>query len=124
MLLDEIGELPTAMQVKLLRVLQERKVRSVGGTSRDHGRRPRRSRRRTGTSRRWSKAGTFRQDLYYRLNVIRIEVPPLRERRGDIGELAAFFLARCAAEHKKEILRLHHRRPPRARRVRLSGERP
>ena len=101
-LLDEIGELPTAMQVKLLRVLQERKVRSVGGTAEitlD-------VRVLAATNRNVEemvKAGTFRQDLYYRLNVIRIEVPPLRDRRGDIGELAAFFLARCAAEHKKEI---------------------
>jgi two-component system response regulator PilR (NtrC family) len=101
-LLDEIGELPTAMQVKLLRVLQERKVRSVGGTAEvtvD-------ARVLAATNRNVEemvKAGTFRQDLYYRLNVIRIEVPPLRDRRGDIGELAAFFLARCAAEHKKEI---------------------
>ena len=51
------------------------------------------SRRRTGTSKRWSKAGTFRQDLYYRLNVIRIEVPPLRERASDIAALAQYFLA-------------------------------
>jgi two-component system response regulator PilR (NtrC family) len=101
-LLDEIGELPTAMQVKLLRVLQERKVRSVGTSAEvtvD-------VRVLAATNRNVEdmvKAGTFRQDLYYRLNVIRIEVPPLRDRRGDIGELAAFFLQRCAAEHKKEI---------------------
>ncbi|MGO8998978.1 MAG: sigma-54-dependent transcriptional regulator [Polyangiaceae bacterium] len=101
-LLDEIGELPTAMQVKLLRVLQERKVRSVGASAEvtvD-------VRVLAATNRNVEemvKAGTFRQDLYYRLNVIRIEVPPLRDRRSDIGELAAFFLARCAAEHKKEI---------------------
>jgi two-component system response regulator PilR (NtrC family) len=100
--LDEIGELPTAMQVKLLRVLQERKVRSVGASTEvtvD-------VRVVAATNRNVEemvKAGTFRQDLYYRLNVIRIEVPPLRDRRGDIGELAAFFLARCAAEHKKEV---------------------
>ncbi|HEY2518154.1 MAG TPA: sigma-54 dependent transcriptional regulator [Polyangiaceae bacterium] len=102
-LLDEVGELPTAMQVKLLRVLQERKVRSVGGTAEvtvD-------VRVLAATNRNVEemvKGGTFRQDLYYRLNVIRVEVPPLRERRGDIGELAAFFLSRCAAEHQKEIL--------------------
>jgi two-component system response regulator PilR (NtrC family) len=101
-LLDEIGELPTAMQVKLLRVLQEKKVRSVGGTAEltvD-------VRVLAATNRNVEemvKTGAFRQDLYYRLNVIRIEVPPLRERRHDIGELAAFFLARCAAEHKKGI---------------------
>jgi two-component system response regulator PilR (NtrC family) len=102
-LLDEVGELPTPMQVKLLRVLQERKVRSVGGSVEvtvD-------VRVLAATNRNVEemvKGGTFRQDLYYRLNVIRVEVPPLRDRRGDIGELAAFFLARCAAEHRKEIL--------------------
>jgi len=101
-LLDEVGELPTAMQVKLLRVLQERKVRSVGGSNEvliD-------VRVLAATNRNVEemvKAGTFRQDLYYRLNVIRVEVPPLRERKSDIGALAEYFLARCAAEHKKEI---------------------
>jgi two-component system response regulator PilR (NtrC family) len=101
-LLDEVGDLPMAMQVKLLRVLQERKVRSVGAAgevSIDV--------RVLGATNRnvedMLKAGTFRQDLYYRLNVIRIEVPPLRERRSDVGELADHFLARCAAEHRKEI---------------------
>ena len=101
-LLDEVGELPTAMQVKLLRVLQERKVRSVGGSNEvliD-------VRVLAATNRNVEemvKAGTFRQDLYYRLNVIRVEVPPLRERKSDIGALAEYFLARCAAEHEKEI---------------------
>jgi two-component system response regulator PilR (NtrC family) len=102
-LLDEVGELPTAMQVKLLRVIQERKVRSVGASSEvtiD-------VRVLAATNRNVEemvKAGTFRQDLYYRLNVIRIEVPPLRERKSDIGALAEYFLKRCAAEHKKEIV--------------------
>ena len=101
-LLDEVGELPTAMQVKLLRVLQERKVRSVGSSNEvavD-------VRVLAATNRNVEemvKAGTFRQDLYYRLNVIRIEVPPLRERKSDIAALAQYFLARCSAEHKKEI---------------------
>jgi two-component system response regulator PilR (NtrC family) len=101
-LLDEVGELPTSMQVKLLRVLQERKVRSVGSTSEvaiD-------VRVLAATNRNVEemvKSGSFRQDLYYRLNVIRVEVPPLRERRSDIAELAEHFLGRCAAEHKKEI---------------------
>jgi two-component system response regulator PilR (NtrC family) len=101
-LLDEVGELPTAMQVKLLRVLQEKKVRSVGSSSEvaiD-------VRVLAATNRNVEemvKAGTFRQDLYYRLNVIRIEVPPLRERKSDVAALAEYFLARCAAEHKKEL---------------------
>ena len=60
------------------------------------------------------KAGTFRQDLCtYRLNVIRVEVPSLRERRGDIGELAAHFLSRCAAEHKEGDPRIHQLDAPR-----------
>ncbi len=101
-LLDEVGELPTQMQVKLLRVLQEKKVRGVGESAElsvD-------VRVLAATNRNVEddvKAGTFRQDLYYRLNVIRVEVPPLRERHEDIRELAEYFLARCAAEHNKEI---------------------
>jgi two-component system response regulator PilR (NtrC family) len=101
-LLDEVGELPTSMQVKLLRVLQERKVRSVGGTAEV----PVDVRILAATNRDVEeavKAGVVRQDLYYRLNVIRIEVPPLRDRRSDVPELAEYFLARCAAEHRKEI---------------------
>jgi len=101
-LLDEVGELATPLQVKLLRVLQERKVRSVGAaaeTTVD-------VRVIAATNRNVEedvKSGKFRQDLYYRLNVIRIEVPPLRERREDIAELTSHFLARCAAEHNKDI---------------------
>jgi two-component system response regulator PilR (NtrC family) len=101
-LLDEVGELPTSLQVKLLRVLQERKVRGVGAsveTAVD-------VRVLAATNRNVEdevKAGKFRQDLYYRLNVIRIEVPSLRERREDVAELAEHFLLRCAAEQGKEI---------------------
>ena len=78
--LDEIGELPLAAQAKLLRVLEERRVTRLGGT-----RSARRSRRGswrppTATSRPRSRAGRFREDLYYRLNVHQIAVPPLRER--------------------------------------------
>jgi two-component system response regulator PilR (NtrC family) len=89
-LLDEIADLPLALQVKLLRVLQERKVRGVGAA----------------TNRNVEddvRAGRFRQDLYYRLNVIRVELPALRERREDIRPLAEHFLARCAAEQNKDI---------------------
>ena len=90
------------MQVKLLRVLQERKVRGVGES---------RSRRidvrvLAATNRVVEedvKAGKFRQDLYYRLNVIRLEVPPLRDRREDVAELAKHFLERCAREHNKSM---------------------
>jgi two-component system response regulator PilR (NtrC family) len=101
-LLDEIGELAPALQVKLLRVLQERKVRSVGASAElsiD-------VRVLAATNRNVEddvRAGRFRQDLYYRLNVIRIEVPPLRERPEDIRPLAEHFLAGCAADQNKDI---------------------
>ncbi len=102
MLLDEIGELPLSLQVKLLRVLQERKVRSVGATTEVSVD----VRVLAATNRNVEddvKAARFRQDLYYRLNVIRIEVPPLAERREDIRPLAEHFLLRCAAEQQKDI---------------------
>jgi two-component system response regulator PilR (NtrC family) len=101
-LLDEVAELAPQLQVKLLRVLQERKVRGVGATQEiavD-------VRVIAATNRNVEqdvKDGKFRQDLYYRLNVIRMEVPPLRARREDIAEIAEHLLRRCAAEHKKEI---------------------
>jgi two-component system response regulator PilR (NtrC family) len=101
-LLDEIAELPLAVQVKLLRVLQERKVRSVGATAEISVD----VRVLAATNRNVEedvRGGRFRQDLYYRLNVIRIEVPPLRERREDIRPLAEHFLVRCANEQNKEI---------------------
>jgi two-component system response regulator PilR (NtrC family) len=101
-LLDEIGELPLAMQVKLLRVLQERKVRGVGEAEESSVD----VRVLAATNRNVEddvKTGKFRQDLYYRLNVIRLEIPPLRERREDVPELARHFLERCAREHNKSV---------------------
>jgi two-component system response regulator PilR (NtrC family) len=101
-LLDEIGELPPALQVKLLRVIQERKVRGVGASAEVSVD----VRILAATNRQVEddvRTGRFRQDLYYRLNVIRIEVPPLRERREDIRPLAEHFLARCAAEQDKQL---------------------
>jgi two-component system response regulator PilR (NtrC family) len=101
-LLDEIGDLAPALQVKLLRVLQERKVRGVGASAEV----PVDVRVLAATNRNVEedvRAGRFRQDLYYRLNVIRVEVPPLRERRGDIRPLAEHFLAACAAEQSKDL---------------------
>jgi two-component system, NtrC family, response regulator AtoC len=90
--LDEIGEMPLPLQVKLLRVLQERKTRRLGGV-RDI---PIGARIISATNRDIEalvRAGGFREDLYYRLNVVRIAVPPLRDRREDIPLLAGRFLA-------------------------------
>jgi two-component system response regulator PilR (NtrC family) len=101
-LLDEVGELPAALQVKLLRVLQERKVRPVGGSSEV----PVDVRVLAATNRDVEgevRAGKFRQDLYYRLNVIRIEVPPLRDRRDDIAIIAERFVHRFSLELGKEV---------------------
>ncbi|WDR04884.1 sigma-54 dependent transcriptional regulator [Devosia rhodophyticola] len=101
--LDEIGELPLDIQVKLLRVLQEGEVEPIGAT------RPERVNVRliSATNRRLlnlAKSGEFREDLYYRLNVFPVYVPPLRERKQDIAELVAHFIARFAAETGKRIL--------------------
>ena len=101
-LLDEVGELPLGVQVKLLRVLQERKVRGIGESNESTID----VRVLAATNRVVEedvKSGKFRQDLYYRLNVIRLEVPPLRARREDVGELAKHFLDRCGREHNKSL---------------------
>ncbi|EME01499.1 MULTISPECIES: sigma-54 dependent transcriptional regulator [Stutzerimonas stutzeri subgroup] len=104
--LDEVADLPLPMQVKLLRAIQEKAVRAVGGaqevmvdvrilcaTHKDLASEV--------------AAGRFRQDLYYRLNVIELRVPPLRERREDIGLLADAMLRRLAAECGDNSARLH-----------------
>ncbi|MGE8101509.1 sigma-54-dependent transcriptional regulator [Pseudomonas fluorescens] len=104
--LDEVADLPLAMQVKLLRAIQEKAVRSIGGqqetiidvrilcaTHRDLDAEV--------------AAGRFRQDLYYRLNVIELRVPPLRERRDDIELLASHVLKRLAAASGLPAVHLH-----------------
>jgi two-component system response regulator PilR (NtrC family) len=95
--LDEIGELPLGLQVKLLRAIQERRVRPVGASEDVEVD----VRLLAATNRDLASdvhAGKFREDLYYRLNVIQILVPPLRDRREDVQALADLFLARFAAE--------------------------
>jgi two-component system response regulator PilR (NtrC family) len=95
--LDEVGELPPPVQVKLLRALQERRIRRVGGKSDI----PISARIIAATNRDLEsevKAGRFREDLFYRLNVIQLRMPPLRERRADVPAFLDFFLQRFAAE--------------------------
>lgn len=101
-LLDEIGELPASMQVKLLRVLQERMARRVG----DERERPVDVRVVAATNQDLQKlvaAGGFREDLFYRLNVVRVRVPPLRQRREDIPVLARAFMLKYAQKTGKNI---------------------
>ncbi len=98
--LDEIGDIPPATQVKLLRVLEEREVTRVGGTQAI----PVDVRVITATNRPLRgqvEAGTFRPDLYYRLNVLSIYLPPLRERRADIPILVRRFIQEFSAQHDR-----------------------
>jgi two-component system, NtrC family, response regulator PilR len=95
--LDEVAELPLHMQVKLLRVIQEKAVRPIGG----RGEVPVDVRILSATHKdlaRLVQAGHFRQDLYYRINVIELRVPPLREREGDVAVLAKHILKRLAEQ--------------------------
>jgi len=100
--LDEIGDVPPATQVKLLRVLQEREFERLGGT-----RTIKVDVRLVAATNRDLRAaleeGTFREDLYYRLNVVPIDIPPLREHKEDVPELANLFLSRFAKDSEKKI---------------------
>jgi DNA-binding NtrC family response regulator len=102
MFLDEIGEMPIEMQVKLLRVLQERKLRPVGGDEEQ----PFEARIITATNKDLEtevEEKRFRGDLFYRINVVAIPVPPLRSRTGDVLLLAQFFLKRAATRINKPV---------------------
>ena len=103
--LDEIGDLPLSTQVKLLRVLQSREYERLGGTETLKAN----VRLIAATNKNLAAAvtsGTFREDLYYRLNVFTITLPPLRERHGDIPALAQYFLDKYAREHRRDIRRI------------------
>lgn len=103
--LDEITELPFSLQVKLLRVIQEKEFRSVGDTKTKKVD----VRIMAATNRNMEemvKAGTFREDLFYRLNVVRINVPSLRERKEDIPMLAHYFLEKYSKEIGKNIKKI------------------
>jgi Nif-specific regulatory protein len=100
--LDEIGDMPPGLQAKLLRVLQDHNFERVGGTK------PIRADLRViaATNRdldQAAKDGRFREDLFYRLNVVRITLPPLRERKEDLAVLAPYLVAKFAAETKKPV---------------------
>lgn len=129
--LDEIGELPLALQAKLLRVLETREVRRIGETRS----RPVDVRIITATNANLLErieAGTFRRDLYYRIAVLSIHLPPLRERPDDVGPLAAHFLRLAVRQHKvppceftAEALDVlaHHSWPGNVRQLRNAMER-
>ncbi len=100
--LDEVGELPITIQVKLLRAIQERMIRRVGATD-DHKIDVRIIAATNRNLEEMVQKGTFRQDLYYRLNVINIKTPPLRDRKDDIPILAQFFLKKYNEKLNKNI---------------------
>ncbi len=121
-MLDEIGDVPANIQIKLLRVLQEREferlgsnktlhidVRVIAATNRD--------------LRVALEDGTFREDLYYRLNVVPIEIPPLRERKEDIPYLARHFVEKAGAGHGRPRPRHHRCRHRQADGLLLAGQR-
>ena len=102
LMLDEVADLPLPMQVKLLRAIQERRVRKVGSTVEE----PVDVRLISATHQNLAacvEAGRFRQDLYYRLNVIELSLPPLRERKDDIGLLAGAVLQRLSGAARMQL---------------------
>jgi two-component system response regulator HydG len=101
--LDEVGEVPLPMQAKLLRAIQEREIQRVGSDTVLHAD----VRIIAATNKdlvESVKQGEFREDLYYRLNVVTVEVPPLRKRQDDIPSLAKYFLENLAGKNRKNIV--------------------
>jgi transcriptional regulator with AAA-type ATPase domain/tetratricopeptide (TPR) repeat protein len=118
--LDEIGDLPSSLQGKLLRVLQEREVRRLG----ENRHRAVDVRLITATAKSLEKeveAGRFREDLYYRIKVATLDLPPLRDRGADVSLLVRHFLEKYAAEFKKGELRFSTRAAARIRSYRWPG---
>ena len=121
--LDEIGDMSASTQAKILRVLQEHEFERLGGTRTIRVD----VRLVTATNRdlpTMVAQGLFREDLYYRLNVVAIEMPPLRERKEDISALANFFIRRFAGELKKKIDGLHSRSAEDADALQLARQHP
>lgn len=114
--LDEIGELPLALQAKILRLLQEKEYRRVGDTVN----KPANIRIIAATNRELKeevKANRFREDLFFRLNVVGIHLPPLRDRKDDIPLLAQYFVKRAAENYRRPVENIH----PEAMQVLLSN---
>ena len=108
--LDEIGDMSAAIQAKILRVLQEHEFERLGGTRTQKVD----VRLIAATNRDLSQmvaSGQFREDLYYRLNVVSVEMPPLRERKEDIIALAMFFVKKFGARAEEEVRRPRSRSP-------------
>ncbi len=121
--LDEIGEMTPMMQVKLLRVLQERRFRRVGGLDEIEAN----IRVVAATNQDLPKLvadGRFREDLYYRINVIPVQLPPLRERREDIPLIAEHFLSKYREQMGKAVAAISGRRDGAAGALRLAGQHP
>ena len=100
--LDEVGELPLSLQAKLLRALEYGEVQRVGSLQ-PQARRRLGDRRDQSRSARGVAAGRFRGDLFYRLNIVEVTLPPLRDRREDIPYLTAAFMRECAQRMRKPI---------------------
>jgi two-component system, NtrC family, response regulator PilR len=101
--LDEVGEMPLLSQVKVLRAIQERKITPIGGVE-EHEVTVRLLAATNRDLEEEVRKGSFREDLFYRLNVVTIDVPPLRDRRDDILDLARLFLTRYSQDYRKNLV--------------------